>query len=167
MSVENLIYKKTWLFLMGIILIGLCLITIASQGTFQLVLKYYDLQSKLSVAQDAPTMKSYERSEELPDIDLNAELFSVMSESAKAYNVNVKNMTALVPSINPDYSVMTNEVVIEGGFFNSLKCLDYAIGHLKSVKLTSVKFERYGTFKVNALSTRVYFQTIKRKNATD
>jgi predicted small secreted protein len=162
---ESIIYKKTSFFLACMILVALCLTILASQNTFQLIGRYQDLQSSLEAVENIPIGKPLTGTQKIfQEIDLNAELFEVMSESARTHQVKIKSINSPFASTTSDFSVLTKEVVLEGGFISSLKCLDDATHRLKYVKLSSVKFERDLVAKSNTLYTRVYFQTIKKND---
>jgi hypothetical protein len=164
---ENLMYKKTTLFIAGMILLGLSLTIVASKSTFQLAARYKDVKSKLEALENIPAGKSSRRAQKVfQEVDLNSELFKVMSESARTYQVKIKSINAPFSSSNSDFSILTKEVVLEGGFIASLKCVDNAARHLKFIKLSSIKFERDISAKAGTLYTRVFFQTIK-KNERD
>jgi hypothetical protein len=88
----------------------------------------------------------------------------VITEAARKHDVKIKNINAPFYYNTPNLSVLTKEVVLEGGFTNSIKCLDEAARLLKYAKLSSLEFQRDVSPKTSALHTRVYFQTIKRND---
>jgi len=163
---EKLIYKHTSIAVALLIFVGVLISFVALRNTGALVLQYFDLKSTLAALPDiAPQAAPKKKDAIFKEIDLNAVLFKSITESARTHNIQVKNINTPTVSNNSDIIVLTEEVRLEGGFINTVKCLEEAFRELEQVKLSSVRFERDLTPRSNALFTTVYFQTIRRNES--
>lgn len=161
--IEKLIYKHTSFAVAGLIAVGAIVGFIALSNTAGLLFRYFDLKSTLESLPDVPQVATRDHTNPVfEEVDLNAVLFKAVTEAARTHSIQVKNINTPMVSSNPDFQVLTEEVTLEGGFVNTVRCLEEATRELKQVKLSSLKFERDQTPRSNALYTTAYFQTIRK-----
>jgi hypothetical protein len=162
-NAEIMILKKPRLVVSALIGIAMIIVVIAGQGTIDLVGRYFELKAELkAVNQTAPLSRQARYSADaLKEIDLNATIFRTISEAAQRTKVRVKRINSPVIFDEDDYQTVTQEVVLEGDFVNSVKCLSETSSKLKYIKLCSLGFERDQSPKNNVLYTKAYFQIIK------
>jgi hypothetical protein len=163
MNIDVILYKNSRFVTTSLFVVTVIIAVIACKNTVWMVFRYFELQNGLKAISHSPRLsRQTEYSiEEMESVDLNAILFSLLSQATNKSKVKVKNFNypALVSEDN--YQTITQEVILEGDFVNTLKCLRETGTQLKYVKLCSLTFERDLSPKNNVLYTKAYFQVIK------